>query len=89
MLLAHAWLACRVSLLQQHIPAYTAPRDGKACTRRCPLFLRVPAVCKHRTMSLAGCRVADWFAQMNNKMGGDLKKIQVGGREGCCCCDCS
>ncbi|PRW44958.1 tyrosine--tRNA ligase cytoplasmic [Chlorella sorokiniana] len=24
--------------------------------------------------------VADWFAQMNNKMGGDLKKIQVVGR---------
>ena len=22
--------------------------------------------------------VADWFAQLNNKMGGDLKKIQVG-----------
>lgn len=26
-----------------------------------------------------GCRVADWFAQLNNKMGGDLKKIQVVG----------
>lgn len=29
----------------------------------------------------AGCHfkfwVADWFAQLNNKMGGDLKKIQV------------
>lgn len=33
----------------------------------------------------AGCHfkfwVADWFAQLNNKMGGDLKKIQVRGRE--------
>jgi tyrosyl-tRNA synthetase len=27
-----------------------------------------------------GCRVADWFAQMNNKMGGDLKKIQNVGK---------
>lgn len=25
-------------------------------------------------------RVADWFAQLNNKMGGDLKKIQNVGR---------
>lgn len=25
-------------------------------------------------------RVADWFAQLNNKMGGDLKKIQVVGQ---------
>ena len=25
------------------------------------------------------CRVADVFAQMNNKMGGDLKKIQTTG----------
>jgi tyrosyl-tRNA synthetase len=32
----------------------------------------------------AGCTfkfwVADWFAQLNNKMGGDLKKIQTVGR---------
>lgn len=26
------------------------------------------------------CRVADIFAQMNNKMSGDLKKIQVTGK---------
>ena len=25
------------------------------------------------------CRVADWHAQLNNKMGGDLKKIQTVG----------
>ena len=25
-------------------------------------------------------RVADWFAQLNNKMGGDLKKIQTVGQ---------
>ncbi|KAK1306080.1 hypothetical protein QJS10_CPA10g00864 [Acorus calamus] len=35
-------------------------------------------------LTAAGCRVkiwiADWFAQLNNKMGGDLKKIQVIGR---------
>lgn len=35
-------------------------------------------------MTLAGCTVkiwiADWFAQMNNKMGGDLKKIRVIGQ---------
>ena len=30
--------------------------------------------------TLRSCRVADWFAQLNNKMGGDLKKIQVVGR---------
>jgi tyrosyl-tRNA synthetase len=32
----------------------------------------------------AGCTfkfwVADWFAQLNNKMGGDLKKIQTVGK---------
>ncbi|XP_052164719.1 tyrosine--tRNA ligase 1, cytoplasmic-like [Oryza glaberrima] len=35
-------------------------------------------------MVRAGCKVkiwiADWFAQLNNKMGGDLKKIQTVGR---------
>lgn len=35
-------------------------------------------------LTTAGCRfkfwVADWFALLNNKMGGDLKKIQVVGR---------
>nr|ACG32571.1 tyrosyl-tRNA synthetase [Zea mays] len=35
-------------------------------------------------MVSAGCKVkiwiADWFAQLNNKMGGDLKKIQTVGR---------
>ncbi|XP_044512362.1 tyrosine--tRNA ligase 1, cytoplasmic [Mangifera indica] len=35
-------------------------------------------------LTSAGCKVkiwiADWFAQLNNKMGGDLKKIQTVGR---------
>ncbi|XP_058104423.1 tyrosine--tRNA ligase 1, cytoplasmic-like [Magnolia sinica] len=35
-------------------------------------------------LTSAGCKVkiwiADWFAQLNNKMGGDLKKIQIVGR---------
>lgn len=35
-------------------------------------------------LTSAGCRmkiwIADWFAQLNNKMGGDLKKIEVVGR---------
>lgn len=35
-------------------------------------------------LTKAGCIfkfwVADWFAQLNNKMGGDLKKIQTVGR---------
>uniref|UniRef100_A0A7N0TQG8 tyrosine--tRNA ligase n=1 Tax=Kalanchoe fedtschenkoi TaxID=63787 RepID=A0A7N0TQG8_KALFE len=35
-------------------------------------------------LTSAGCRVkiwiADWFAQLNNKMGGDLKKIEVVGK---------
>ncbi|KAM0029185.1 putative tyrosine--tRNA ligase [Helianthus debilis subsp. tardiflorus] len=35
-------------------------------------------------LTSAGCKVkiwiADWFAQLNNKMGGDLNKIQVVGR---------
>ena len=26
------------------------------------------------------CRVADWHAQLNNKMGGDMKKIQTVGQ---------
>ena len=35
-------------------------------------------------LTSAGCRVkiwiADWFAQLNNKMGGDLKKIKIVGQ---------
>ncbi|XP_057425272.1 tyrosine--tRNA ligase 1, cytoplasmic-like [Lotus japonicus] len=35
-------------------------------------------------LTSAGCRVkiwiADWFAKLNNKMGGDLKKIEIVGR---------
>ena len=35
-------------------------------------------------LTSAGCSVkiwiADWFAQLNNKMGGDLKRIQTTGR---------
>ena len=35
-------------------------------------------------LTFAGCRVIIWifywFAQLNNKMGGDLKKIDVVGR---------
>lgn len=35
-------------------------------------------------LTKGGCKVkiwiADWFAKMNNKMGGDLKKIQTVGR---------
>lgn len=35
-------------------------------------------------LTSAGCKVkiwiADWFAQLNNKMGGDLNKIQTVGR---------
>jgi len=35
-------------------------------------------------LTKAGCKfvfwVADWFAQMNNKMGGDIKKIQTVGK---------
>jgi tyrosyl-tRNA synthetase len=35
-------------------------------------------------MIRAGCKVkiwiADWFAQLNNKMGGDLEKIRIVGR---------
>lgn len=34
-------------------------------------------------LTSAGCRVkiwiADWFAMLNNKMGGDLKKIEIVG----------
>ena len=30
--------------------------------------------------SVFACRVADWFAQLNEKMGGDLKKIKVVGQ---------
>jgi tyrosyl-tRNA synthetase len=37
-----------------------------------------------KKLTSAGCRVkiliADWFAQLNNKMGGDLKKIETVGR---------
>ncbi|GFP98865.1 tyrosine--tRNA ligase [Phtheirospermum japonicum] len=37
-----------------------------------------------KKLTSAGCKVkilvADWFAQLNNKMGGDLKKIQVIGQ---------
>ena len=48
------------------------------CMRRCALLLRVPPFANTAVWPPPLCRVADWFAQMNNKMGGDLKKIQVG-----------
>ena len=47
--------------------------------------LRTPPACCIITIVLiawrrpSACRVADYFAQLNNKMGGDLKKIQVVG----------
>ena len=34
----------------------------------------------HLTHIVGTCRVADWFAQLNEKMGGDLKKIKVVGQ---------
>lgn len=73
------------------------PGDGANChsTRRRQVppphvaAMLLPAhVCKfgHATVCCPPCRVADWFAQLNNKMGGDLKKIQVcvGGGGGAC-----
>ena len=40
------------------------------------LMSRSDSGCKDK---ITCCRVADWFAQLNNKMGGDLKKIQTVG----------
>ena len=55
------------------------------CVKVCHMFVRgslcsQASVRKHQlTGTAGGHRVADWFAQLNEKMGGDLKKIKVVG----------
>lgn len=43
------------------------------------LWRAVVRTCTTPPHSPPSHRVADWFAQLNNKMGGDLKKIQTVG----------
>ncbi|KAG7569072.1 PPM-type phosphatase domain [Arabidopsis thaliana x Arabidopsis arenosa] len=57
--------------------------DGFEPSGRMHIAQGVMKVINVNKMTSAGCRVkiwiADWFAQLNNKMGGDLKKIRVVG----------
>ncbi|XP_010469417.1 PREDICTED: tyrosine--tRNA ligase 1, cytoplasmic-like [Camelina sativa] len=57
--------------------------DGFEPSGRMHIAEGVMKVINVNKMTSAGCRVkiwiADWFAQLNNKMGGDLKKIRVVG----------
>ncbi|KFK24425.1 hypothetical protein AALP_AAs55026U000400 [Arabis alpina] len=55
--------------------------DGFEPSGRMHIAQGIMKVINVNKMTSAGCRVkiwiADWFAQLNNKMGGDLKKIRV------------
>ncbi|CAM6094400.1 unnamed protein product [Calypogeia fissa] len=58
--------------------------DGFEPSGRMHIAQGVMKVINVNKMTKAGCIfkfwVADWFAQLNNKMGGDLKKIQIVGK---------
>ncbi|KAK8584662.1 hypothetical protein V6N13_138617 [Hibiscus sabdariffa] len=58
--------------------------DGFEPSGRMHIAQGVMKVINVNKLTSAGCRVkiwiADWFAQLNNKMGGDLKKIKVVGQ---------
>ena len=50
------------------------------CPRNGAHVAKLSCVCASSLTGKAGAlRVADWFAQLNEKMGGDLKKIKVVG----------
>ncbi|XP_057464902.1 tyrosine--tRNA ligase 1, cytoplasmic-like isoform X2 [Actinidia eriantha] len=57
--------------------------DGFEPSGRMHIAQGVMKIINVNKMTSAGCKVkiwiADWFAQLNNKMGGDLKKIQTVG----------
>jgi len=57
--------------------------DGFEPSGRMHIAQGVMKIISVNKMTSAGCKVkiwiADWFAQLNNKMGGDLKKIQTVG----------
>ena len=57
-------------------PSSLDPHPGFCAA--CTLTQRVSTAARPSHKPWA-CRVADYFAQLNNKMGGDLKKIQVVG----------
>ncbi|KAI8552317.1 hypothetical protein RHMOL_Rhmol06G0257500 [Rhododendron molle] len=58
--------------------------DGFEPSGRMHIAQGVMKIISVNRMTSAGCKVkiwiADWFAQLNNKMGGDLKKIQTVGK---------
>ncbi|GFZ07601.1 tyrosyl-tRNA synthetase, class Ib, bacterial/mitochondrial [Actinidia rufa] len=58
--------------------------DGFEPSGRMHIAQGVMKIINVNKMTSAGCKVkiwiADWFAQLNNKMGGDLKKIQTVGQ---------
>ncbi|KAA8524079.1 hypothetical protein F0562_010490 [Nyssa sinensis] len=58
--------------------------DGFEPSGRMHIAQGVMKIINVNKLTSAGCKVkiwiADWFAQLNNKMGGDLKKIQTVGR---------
>ena len=58
--------------------------DGFEPSGRMHIAQRVMKVLNVNKLTRAGCVfkfwIADWFAQLNNKMGGDLKKIQTVGK---------
>lgn len=69
--------------LLKHRPAPVA-YDGFEPSGRMHIAQGVMKAINVNRLTKAGCTfkfwVADWFAQLNNKMGGDLKKIQTVGK---------
>eukprot|EP00904_Undaria_pinnatifida_P001312 jgi/Undpi1/11181/HiC_scaffold_30.g13479.m1 len=66
------------------VRAHPVCYDGFEPSGRMHIAQGVMRVINVNRLTKAGCHfkfwVADWFAQLNNKMGGDLKKIQTVGK---------
>ncbi|KAK1668492.1 hypothetical protein QYE76_056664 [Lolium multiflorum] len=71
-------------LLQNKEKAFPICYDGFEPSGRMHIAQGIVKTINVNKMIRAGCKVkiwiADWFAQLNNKMGGDLEKIQTVGR---------
>lgn len=70
-------------LLLEKKPTAPVCYDGFEPSGRMHIAQGIQKAINVNKLTAAGCRfvfwVADWFAQLNNKMGGDMKKIRVVG----------
>ena len=76
-------LACKLNWRlwnrSAHACSWIMPWDQLKCLEDISYTLRFIMTAAQANIALNSCRVADWHASLNNKMGGDLKKIQTVG----------